>query len=562
MRFYDDTHFAVMGYPEYTWFESGGNVGILGLMTTIKDYRINMIYVDAENAAIVSENAFASPQVNYLPMDEGICFIGDGENASVVCAYANKIAVFDAAGGDKLDEVEFTGSIVEGGVTDKKRVVCYLKNGSLGVYDPEEKGEESEISYFPFDNYGMLSVPRPGDDSVVRFLVAAEPNTIRLYDTVYDQDFNRFEESVLPNGATFSANEIVGDYLVLLDYDSILYIQDLTGKEPLRKMVLSEDPYKFEYFGKDEENGVIWLQDKTESENDILCVSLADGETWPLDPAGDAYANYRVQRDGRLTYLSREDVTVLNMSDPKNPTVEHTIPVGDMSLRYFVSRSAKTVISSREDETAKTGYRAYLTMNGQETQNELPIAPQDSIRLADWNEEEDRMAMTDGYKVFLMDGNGVPISELNDAGQEVVSFTFYEDELIVLYSAGRLTRYDAQTGAFHGRSLLRHYETEHFMDNTDWTFRDGILYFERQDTIRHILSFIDLDTWEESLGTSYVYGYDAARDRIICGGKDRSTGETAIGYYEHYTTEDLLRKGKEALGSFSMTDEEKATYGL
>ncbi|MBQ6469110.1 MAG: TIR domain-containing protein [Lachnospiraceae bacterium] len=563
MAFYDDTHLAVAGYPDYTEYSGGGSVTVRDLMTEIQDFKINVFCINAETGEIISDGTFTSPQINNVPEGSGFAFINK-ENADVkiACMYANKIAVFSPESGEKLDEVEFTGSIVRGGTTGKEKVVCYLDNGGIGVYDPGEKGISRESPYFTFDNYGMLSVKRSEEDTTVRFLVRTDANTVRLYDTVYDQEFVRFENATLPKDLSVVGNDIADDHLVLLDRNSNLYLLKLDGTEPLRIIDLPGDTNKYDYIGKDDEKGVIWLKDKTESENDLICISVNDGAITPVSLTGGAYATFRMQRDGRLSYMSRKTVTLLDTADTEKPEPVFTVQVGEVNQRFFVNPSGSTIVVSKENASSKSGYRVLTVDAETEKQTELDIAAQDIIRLADWDAAEDRMALTDGYSVFLLDGEGTPITKLNEAGENVVNFTFFEDNLVVLYSGGHLTRYSSETGIVRGRSVIRHYTTEPFIEKTRWTFSENTLYLTREDTVRTILSFIDLSTWEESGSTQYMYGYDASRDRIICYGKDPETEERHLGYFRHYTIEDLLRKGKEALRDFSMTNEERLAYGL
>ncbi|MBE5996786.1 MAG: TIR domain-containing protein [Lachnospiraceae bacterium] len=564
MRFYDAAHFVVAGYPEYSTYSAGGSVGVLGLSTTIEDFTVNVFCVDAQRGEIIWDNSFSSPQINSMPQSQGLLETEVNDETQIACIYANKMALFSADSGEKQDEVEFTGSVVRCGISSRNRVVCYLENGNIGIYDPEQKGEETEVTFFGFDNYGMLSVPHSEEDSTAQYLVVAEPNTIRLYDAVYDRDFVPFENADISKDVSVNDADITGDCLVILGNDAAVYFLSLDGQTPLRKTELPGDPNQYEYIGKDDEHGIVWIQDETDSENDLLRVDVSDGTITPVTAANGAYATWRIQKDGRLSFMSRKTVTVLDTSDKNAAEPERvmTVKVGDVNRRFFVDPSGTKIVVSKEDLSAESGYRVFVTDAATEEQRELEASLQDIVRLADWNAAENRMAITDGYNVCLFDGDGIPITELSEAGERVVSFTFYEDSLIVLYSGGHLTRYNEQTGALKGRTVIRHYASEPFIEDTKWSFGEDTLYLRRKDTIHSVLSFIDLETWEESAATSYMFGYDAARDRIICYGEDPETGEKHLGYFEHYTVDDLLRKGKEALRGFSMADEERASFGL
>ncbi|MBE5996787.1 MAG: TIR domain-containing protein [Lachnospiraceae bacterium] len=560
MRFYDETHVAVMGYPEYSLTHAGGQVQLFGIMTTVENFRINVCAVDTEAGNVIWDNAFESPQINRLSGRKGIAAGTLAEQKTVICMYANKAVIFNAEDGQKDDEIEFTGSIVRGGVTDDKTaLVCYLDNGNLASHNFDNKGNVTEITYFSFENQGMDSAPRPDGDSV-RFLVAAGPSVIRLYDSVYDEEFAAFDDAVLPSGSSIKDYDTVSGYLVLLDYNSVLYIMDLSGDGGLRTYVLNDEPYKFDYIGKDEENGWVWLQDKSGSDSNVLRVSVKDGEMKPYDIEKDRFVQFFMQGGGKISYLADDTVTLI---DPAQDNKEiFSVETGHIENRFFVSPSEKSLVVSEKESYDSLSCQPFIIDTATGEKKALPAACTDTVRHACWNEDESLLALTDTSSVFLLNAKGELIRELTQAGENIVSFTFYGDRLVVLYSGGLLTRYNASTGELTGRTTINHYESDPFQDRAEWTFSDDTLCLNRKDIMRQLLSIIDLKTWEETDATPYAYAYDAERDRLISMGYDRNTGEKPIGCYPRYTLEDLFRKAEEALDGFTMTEEEKAAYGL
>ena len=76
-----------------------------------------------------------------------------------------------------------------------------------------------------------------------------------------------------------------------------------------------------------------------------------------------------------------------------------------------------------------------------------------------------------------------------------------------------------------------------------------------------ILSIVDTETW---ITESIVYqclGYHAGSDRFYIYSKGGEEGNE-IGYYKHYTVEDLIQKAKDILHGTEMSPEEKAMYGI
>ena len=560
MRFYDETHVAVMGYPEYSLSHAGGQVQMFGIMTTVENFRINVFSVDTEAGNVIWDNAFESPQINKLSGRKGIAAGSLEGQKALICMYANKAVIFNAEDGQRTDEIEFTGSVVRGGVTeDKTALVCYLDNGNLASHNFDNKGNVTEVTYFSFENHGMDNAPKPGGDEV-RFLVAAGSNVIRLYDTVYDEDFAAFDGAVIPSDATFKDYDIVSGYLVILDYNSVLYVMDLSGEGGLRTCVLDDEPYKFDYIGKDEENGWVWLEDKSDSDGNVLRISVKDGEMKPYSIEKDRFVQFFMQGGGKLSYYTDETVTLI---DPAQDGREiFSVAAGRIENRFFVSPSEKSLVVSEKESFDSLSCQPYIIDTESGEKKALPAACTDTVRHACWNEDETLFALTDESSVFLLSSEGELIRELTQAGENIVSFTFYGDKLVVLYSGGLLTRYDASTGVLTGRTTINHYESDPFQDRAEWVFSGDTLYLNRKDTMRQLLSVIDLKTWEETDATQYAYAYDAERDRLISVGLDRISGRKPIGWFPRYTLDDLFRKGAEALDGFTMTEEEKAAYGL
>ena len=56
-------------------------------------------------------------------------------------------------------------------------------------------------------------------------------------------------------------------------------------------------------------------------------------------------------------------------------------------------------------------------------------------------------------------------------------------------------------------------------------------------------------------------GHDAGTDRFISVASP-ARGTKQIGYFEHYTTEELIEKAKDILQEQELTEEQKSLYGI
>ena len=72
---------------------------------------------------------------------------------------------------------------------------------------------------------------------------------------------------------------------------------------------------------------------------------------------------------------------------------------------------------------------------------------------------------------------------------------------------------------------------------------------------------MDTKNWVEMAAVQQCFGYDMPRDRIITY-SNLVDEEYRIGYFKHYTLEELIQKGKDILGGLELTEEQKSYYGI
>ena len=129
--------------------------------------------------------------------------------------------------------------------------------------------------------------------------------------------------------------------------------------------------------------------------------------------------------------------------------------------------------------------------------------------------------------------------------------------LLVPSIDGYLYRYNAETGALLGQSDLSVSGT--WDEHAEFRFdpENSLMYLQIGDT----LDIFETDTWVEETSIQRCLGHHAPSDRFYV---YSHPGETiySMGYFEHYSVDNLIKKAKDMLQDNEMPNEVKAEYGI
>ena len=174
-----------------------------------------------------------------------------------------------------------------------------------------------------------------------------------------------------------------------------------------------------------------------------------------------------------------------------------------------------------------------------------------------------RFAFTEKDRIFITDPEGTNPVAITCSAQPV-GLTFYDTgkkgEVPVLLAAltnGTLYRFNANTGELLGKTELS--ETLSFMNPATFIFDRGsnLLYVKNGDR----MSVLDTETWYEELYLSRCLGYHQPSDRFYSYSVPEASTIT-LGYFKHYSMEDLIQKAKDILQGAELPDEVKMEYGI
>lgn len=180
-------------------------------------------------------------------------------------------------------------------------------------------------------------------------------------------------------------------------------------------------------------------------------------------------------------------------------------------------------------------------------------------RSADYSQANNCLAVTDGSTIMLTGKKGKPI-EISCGGRECIDVKFIhigkKDILLAIFNDNTMYRYDPSNGDFIGMSSLT-------IDSLGTNFgyilsNDGSELYIRMNTS---LSIVDIKSWYEIAVIPNCLGYCEASDSFYAiSYKFKTSG--IIGYFHHYTLDELIRKGNELCFGAQLSEAQKTSYGL
>ena len=298
----------------------------------------------------------------------------------------------------------------------------------------------------------------------------------------------------------------------------------------------------------------------------ILDISLETGEYTGFILTEDEQNFYRdicTFISGKFYYFSRNhsDQAKLCIYDPVTKgTTEYTI--GDVSEESFIE-TAPLVLPTGNSVLLILSDEIILVDLNSDTTKKLTVPSDWLTAFYAYDTGRDVLAISNKAEIRLIPldgGEELTISEVSNP----LGMYFFTDEknedkhyLLVPSADGYLYRYNAETGALLGQSDLT--ATGNWDVNAEFRTdsENGLLYLQLGDT----LDIIETETWYEETSIQRCLGYHAPGDRFYVYSHPDETVYT-MGYFEHYSVDDLIKKAKDMLKDNEMPDQVKAEYGI
>ena len=497
----------------------------------------------------------------------------------VLAAVSNKVVLFDVGDGSIIKEITLSDWVVS--VNQQIEWGPYVRvNGASGstyyfdYYSEEYNG--FKYTQEPVDD-AYFFPERITYDGVASFIVR-QGDTIRVLKFGQGDDDCMLFEFEPPDGS-ITDRFILGTKLVLINRDCKVYIYDLESEKKLFEMQL-DSQYHYTFLGCAGDNSCIYMKSSEDTScKTILRLDLEEGNFETVD----------ITRNDSLTGAGRWEFDTY-----------HCVISGD----YIFYRAA--------NYNSMTGYWVRYSMkDGSCTMIAIPYF--EASKYAAFNDEPECIFSQDGTRGILYFQNAIYLADFESGKVSAVDAeipgmtigTFREsDGMFVLYYMGsqegdgckELHAYNAEgkelwkidnlaerisAVKFHGDRLIAAMEESKLLCAYDARSGEQIGMIELDVQLVHSkIQIYDGENGEliidDGVGSVFMVDYEnwaligAANEAIVsskyCPALKRiiftGMADNRVGYCRCYSVSNLVEKGKAFVGEQTMSEADKAKYGL
>lgn len=491
-------------------------------------------------------------------------------NGTILYHAGNAGSIYDCETGEVIENHHLTDSIIDASDNDGDGVPLYVVRSGATVM-PTTLGSGSK---------GVASIDR-FTDKLDEVHVNGAYYTHQTYShdiisygvNVCDEDWTKFTNCEATDSPS-SSHYLDDDVLALL-YDNgdgtDLAILDPNDKTYKTTITLSDTvaPYRFKILGT--YNKVLYvvyneyISGNTADYLKLVSYNLVTKETEEKELT-DNYTPMDIccgLVDNKIAYFLTEDykscgIYLLDLDTGK----EEVIPIEGLELTYCKSL-----------QFFDNSHLAYFIGDTDDKNYIIDLENKKSFEIAlpeDWSgttsiavtSKGDKIAFSNDEVIIVKNIEGELLGEIDCEHVPPLGMTFYDDPnqgetLLVAYSNGSLARYMSNDCTYIATSDLSTYAN----DSSEATFKfdqeNGCLYV----TMDKLVDIIDLNSWYETTVIEACLGHHIPTDTFITSSYSDSK-ERYIGYFKHYTTEDLINKAQNIIQDTEMPANKKAMYGI
>ena len=391
-------------------------------------------------------------------------------------------------------------------------------------------------------------------------------NEIIYYNSgVYDEEWEAVEDTVTPGSRDYYMDDDILAVLYGLEETPTLLLIDPNTNELMHEVQITNDAESYYdlkilgvYDGKlyiADSYGTMILHEIDLERGTEASTVICDNYTYMSD--------YTALENGRVYYLHHDgDEKFFGIYDIESENTEEftldvdffsdmqVIPVfiDDMNLIYVAAHNMNYMID---------------TTNGNEIRVDLPEGSNDIICVVP-DVESEHVVVANGSDIMFVNRQGEVDYSVSTEGKHPLGIDILTNEedgtrfLVAAYADGSLGRYDPDTGEVIGMtdisSYIGHLTAATFQP--DWD--NGYLYIQ----FDMLTDVINMNTWYEEAYLTSCFGHHIPTDRFYCS-SSAVTGEEEVGYFRHYTVQELVDRAYAIVGEDAeMPEYLRARYGL
>ena len=482
----------------------------------------------------------------FLPLEGGkiayyeadTCRIWDADTGEISGTYNTNDSIIDISDNDGDGEPMF---ITKGGATAA----------------PAAFGQKQGVSVFDRFTDDLV-------DALVGKGVYTLSDTARqiiYYGTkVYDEEWSLIDE--VPDFKTGSSYLLNEDVLAIITDEGegakIIFV-DPVEKTYMGQCVLSKDIPSYSYRLIGSFDGTFYAAVSKGLALRIVKVNLSDMtlEEEVINEDYSKYEPYCFLKNGKLVYIDTVEgqkyvIVQRDLATGEEKKVKFNTSFGNV---YYLEALDSVYIDSATDLLADMANEKITEIDLGEDFGEATLVSS--------NSDGSIIAVSDSEYIKILGRDTQELGEIFCGGVAPMDITFIsvdgKEIIVVAYSNGTLYRYDAGSFEFLGKSDLSVIGTSFALNKSfDYDSENGLLYFKNSD----ITDVVETDTWVEVTCIYNSYGHNKKTDTFLTYGYDSNSSEGVVGYFKHYSVEELINKTKDYLHGEEMSVEQKSMYGI
>ncbi len=503
------------------------------------------------NAADLSEDWNTDFVCNGVTLESGFMALGTKE---VAYYSGNVIAVYDLTSGKEQYKSNVNDSVID--VSDRDGDGSPAVVTEKGGYATPALSVDTDAVYYTRYFTDNLRQAVVNNGVYVRQHLSHEVIYYGVH--VYDEAWTALCENAGITGSLseFSMDEsILGILIKDGDAGAKLHVFGLGEKSNHLVKELSGDAYDYALLGAFD--GRVYLGYDREDAYDLISfdMDIEHEKTRSITRPTSTFGDFAILKGGKLLYGSKNenyenDVTIYDLKEEQQSQIE--IP------EDYQDANDVTAFYEGEDIFCMQGDRDYVfdLKNGSGKPIEVPENWGSGSCFSD-NSREGKFALSDGKQILICDREGGVSASILCPGISPVGMTFTDQGLAALYEDGSLNFYNAADGTFLRQMDATVYYNYSKAVEFDVDPETGLLYIR----MGQLLDVMDLASGVEIAHVENCFGHHKGRDIFIT--SSRETGEEyQIGYYPHYTVEQLMEKAKAILQNTELSDGLKSLYGI
>lgn len=504
---------------------------------------------DMPSIGVMHESGFVR-----LPAIKAICYF-----------HANAAYIYDVNTGDVIHGGNVYDSIVSASDIDGDGSPVYITKAG-GFAMPMQSSGPDAFAYMEYFTNDLRNADVNGGVYVLK-----DYATRILYYKAYvcDDEFEDVDKDfILTNVLTESY--IDNDILAVISGDDtglLLNLMDPVEHKILNTVHLNDETYSgtnYNLLGK--YNNEVIIHYKNVLDSSILAVDINTGNirSFPVDQALYMMDDAQVYADGKYVCAGqdpdtrKQEVNIYDVADGKKMT--YTLDdLEVLNLRCapeYLSRSQTVYLSDKNgdfivdiekakvsDVAVPNNWAGMLCAAEDETGSLIAVADNNHILIIDKDGSVERQISTNGMTPL-----GMSLHKMSEKEPPT---------LFVVYNSKALYRYDPETGAFIGSSGISTYDR--------FAYRAFLEFDDANKTLRielgELCDIVETDTWIETLFINNYAGYCKENDQFFAYSYEDSS-EIHLGYFKHYTLDDLKAKAQNILQGIEPSEDLKSLYGI